>query len=95
VVLPHATAYNAAAAPDAMARLSRALGVAQDPAGALFDLGVRLGAPAGLKALGMSQVDLDRAADLAVENPYWNPRPIERPAIRRLLQAAFDGDRPA
>ena len=87
--------FDAAAAPDAMARLSRALGVAQDPAGALFDLGVRLGAPAGLKALGMSQVDLDRAADLAVENPYWNPRPIERPAIRRLLQAAFDGDRPA
>ena len=29
--------------------------------------------------------DLDRAADVAVQTPYWNPRPIERDAIRALL----------
>jgi alcohol dehydrogenase class IV len=95
VVLPHATAYNAPAAPDAMQRLSRALGVTGHPAAALFDLGVRLGAPASLKALGLPQSALDRAADLAVENPYWNPRPIEREGIRALLDAAWNGDRPA
>lgn len=39
--------------------------------------------------------DLDRAADIALANPYWNPRPIEREAIRTLLQAAYEGTRPA
>jgi hypothetical protein len=37
---------------------------------------------------------LDRAADLAVQTPYPNPRPLERAAIRELLQRAFDGARP-
>jgi alcohol dehydrogenase class IV len=95
VVLPHATAYNENAAPEAMQRLSRALGVTGHPAAALFDLGVRLGAPTSLKALGLPHSALDRAADLAVENPYWNPRPIERAQIRALLAAAWNGDRPA
>ena len=35
-----------------------------------------------------------RAADLAVQNQYPNPRPLEREAIRQLLQDAFDGRRP-
>jgi maleylacetate reductase len=43
----------------------------------------------------MRAEDLDRAADIALANPYWNPRPIERVAVRELLQAAFDGTRPA
>ena len=43
----------------------------------------------------MRAENLDRAADLAVQNPYPNPRPLERAAIRALLQRAFDGDRPA
>ena len=37
---------------------------------------------------------LDHAADLAVQNPYPNPRPLERAAIRELLQRAYDGARP-
>ncbi|MFX7739784.1 iron-containing alcohol dehydrogenase, partial [Acinetobacter baumannii] len=36
VVLPHAAAYNAAAAPDALARVAKALGVT-DAAQGLFD----------------------------------------------------------
>ena len=38
--------------------------------------------------------EADRAADLALQNPYPNPRPLERAAIRMLLQRAFDGVRP-
>jgi alcohol dehydrogenase class IV len=94
VVLPHAVAYNAAAAPEAMARVARALGVS-DAARGLYDLAVSLGAPTSLKALGMREHDLDRAADLAVANPYWNPRPIERRAIRALLDDAYFGRSPA
>jgi alcohol dehydrogenase class IV len=90
VILPHAAAYNAAAAPMAMARVARALGVADAPLG-LHDLVRRLGGPTSLAAIGMPQEGLDRAADLAAANPYWNPRPIARPAIRRLLDDAFFG----
>lgn len=45
----------------------------------------------------MHQSDIDRAADIAVSNPYWNPRPIgsaQRTEIRELLQRAFEGVRP-
>jgi maleylacetate reductase len=93
VVLPHATAYTASAAPEAMSRIARALG-AKSAAQGLYDLAVSLGAPTSLAALGLRAADLDRAADIAVENPYYNPRPITREGIRALLQDAFEGKRP-
>src|SRR5205085_12304306 len=52
VVLPHALAYNAEAAPDAMARIGRALGGAE-PAHALQGFARVLGAPTSLRAIGM------------------------------------------
>ena len=93
VVLPHAVAYNATAAPEAMSRVARALGV-RSAAQGLYDLAASLGAPTSLAALGMKEVDLDQAADIAVQNPYYNPRPITRDGIRALLQDAFEGRRP-
>jgi alcohol dehydrogenase class IV len=42
----------------------------------------------------MQEADLDKAADIAMQNQYPNPRPLERVAIRQLLQDAFDGVRP-
>lgn len=93
VVLPHALAYNEAAAPEAMARIARALGTERAPAG-VFDLAARHGAPLSLAALGLGAADLDRAADIAVLKPYPNPRPLDRSAVRALLQDAFDGRRP-
>jgi maleylacetate reductase len=94
VVLPHAIAYNARAVPDAMMRLGRALQTRIPAAAALYDLARANGAPYALRELGLAAADLDRAADLAVANPYWNPRPIERDAVRALLQNAWDGTRP-
>ncbi len=98
VILPHATAYNALAAPLAMNRIARALGAGNAPENAatgLYDLAARLKAPLSLEALGMREADFDKAADLAVENPYYNPRPVTRDGIRVLLQHAFEGRRPA
>lgn len=92
-VLPHAVAYNSEAAKHAMERVARALGAPTASAG-LFDLGVSVGAKMALKDLGLRAGDLDRAADLAVENPYYNPRPITRAGIRALLDDAFEGRRP-
>ena len=94
VILPHAVAYNAAGAPVAIGRVARALG-ADHAAQALFDLAASDGAPTSLREIGMSYSDLDKAADAAVKSPYWNPRPVERNAIRKLLDDAFNGRRPS
>lgn len=93
VVLPHALAYNAAAAPDAMRRIARALG-SDDAARGVHDLALANGAPVALRDIGMREADLDRAAELACANPYWNPRPIDHGSIRSLLQRAFEGTAP-
>jgi maleylacetate reductase len=93
VVLPHATAYNAPAAPEAMGSIASALGTT-DAAGGLWDLAGRIGAPRALSDLGMAEDGIDRVADLAVANPYWNPRPVDRDAIRALLRRAWAGEPP-
>jgi alcohol dehydrogenase class IV len=93
VILPYAMAYNAKAAPEADAAVARALG-GSDGTSALVGLATRLGSPRSLKSLGMPQAGIDRAADLAVQNPYFNPRPVERKAVRALIAAAWAGDPP-
>jgi maleylacetate reductase len=93
IVLPHALAYNAKAAPAAMEKVARALGGTHAPQ-AVFDLACNNGAPVALKDIGMKAADLDRACEIAMQNQYANPRPLERTAIRQLLQDAFEGVRP-
>jgi maleylacetate reductase len=95
VVLPHALAYNAPAAPETIAALSRALGGAPDPAQALWELTGRLDAPRALRDLGMAEADVERIADLAVADPYANPRPVTREGVQALLHAAWSGRPPA
>ena len=93
IVLPHVLAYNRDAAPEAMKRIARALR-ADDAAQAVFDLAHDHGAPTALKDIGLTAADLDVALDLALKNPYWNPRPVERAPLRALLEAAFEGRPP-
>lgn len=93
VILPHVVAANDRAEPQVMAAIAGVLGVA-DPAAGLFDLAAAAGAPSSLAELGMSARDLDRAADLVMEKPGFNPRAVERPWIRRLLDDAFLGRKP-
>jgi maleylacetate reductase len=93
LILPYAVAFNYDAAPSAMRRLMRALG-ASDPPAALFTLVRTLGAPASLAELGLKRGDLDRAAQLATESPYENPRPVDRAGVRALLDEAFAGAPP-
>ena len=93
VILPHAMVYNKDAAVEAMRIVADALGVDDAPRG-MFDLAACMNAPTSLKQLGMPEEGLDRAAQLATENPYWNPRPVERAALRELLENAYHGRRP-
>ena len=94
IVLPHAAAYNTPAAATAMGPVARALGAAEAAQG-LYDLARRVGAPSALRDIGMPENGIERAADLAVSNPYWNPRPVERQAVRDLIARAWAGGRPA
>ncbi|MGB0629123.1 MAG: maleylacetate reductase [Alphaproteobacteria bacterium] len=93
VILPHATDYNREAAPEAMAAIARALG-SETAGGGLFDFAESIGAPTSLKELGFDEQNLDRAADIATESPYYNPRPVDRDSVRELLDNAFHGRRP-
>jgi len=93
VILPHAVAYNEAAVPDLLAPLAHVLGAPTAGQG-LFALSQSLNAPSSLRALGLREADLDHAAELATQAPYPNPRPLEKPALRALLQAAWAGHPP-
>lgn len=93
IVLPYAARYNRDAAPEAMARIARALGAADAPTG-LYDLESKLGLKMKLADLGLKESDLERAAQLASESPYPNPAPVTYKGVLALLRAAFAGRRP-
>jgi len=66
----------------------------KSPGAGLFGFAENLGSPMSLKELGLSEQDLDRAAEIAAANPYWNPRQIDQTSLRAMLQDAFDGTMP-
>ena len=92
VMLPHTIGFNAGAVPELLEPVASIFG--GKPGQALFDFAGRLGAPKSLAELGMAAADLDRAADIAMQSPYWNPRPFDRSAIRSMLEDAWQGRRP-
>ena len=47
-----------------------------------------------LRDFGMPFEGIERAADLALANPYFNPRPLDRDAIRDLIADAWSGSPP-
>ena len=98
LLLPHVAAFNAPAAPEAMARVARALGGRgerpEEAPDLLHALLRTLGLPTGLRELGLEPGDLDRAAEEAVHRSYPNPRPVTRERVRELLQGAWEGEAP-
>ena len=94
VMLPYVLAFNASHAEEAMRRMVEALGTQGSAAAGVWTLAQRHGAPTSLRELGLAEDALDRAADIATERPYWNPRPVDRAAVRAVLQAAFEGVQP-
>jgi maleylacetate reductase len=95
-MLPHTAHYNHSAAADALRRVARAVGGndAADAGPLLYRLNEKLGIPVALADLGMPEDGLDEATDIACKSPYANPRPLERTAIRALLQDAWEGRAP-
>ena len=89
VLLPHVTAFNAVAVPELDALGHKLNGTPL--AVSIYELAKRAGAPLSLDAIGMPKDGLDRAAELAVSNPYFNPRKFNQGDIRKLLENAFHG----
>ena len=42
----------------------------------------------------MAYDDLDKAAELVNQNPYYNPAAVTLPGVRALLEDAWHGRRP-
>jgi maleylacetate reductase len=97
IMLPHTAGFNAAAVPDLLAPVAEIFGGSArgSVGGGLWDFARSINAPMALRDLGLTETDLDKAAGIATENPYWNPRPIDKVSIRDLLQQAWEGRRPA
>ena len=105
IVLPHAAAFNAPAAPAAMAAAAGALAAASGrPLAApsvpralhalVADVVAVAGAPASLRELGLREADLTGAAALATARPYPNPRSVRAADVLALLVRAYENRPP-
>jgi alcohol dehydrogenase class IV len=93
IVLPHALAYNAPAIPEVMLKLAEVLPESEgDAVKGLNVLLGKLGVKRGLKEFGMKEEDVEKAAEIAVSNPCWNPREVESEKIREVIRRAWAGE---
>jgi alcohol dehydrogenase class IV len=93
VATPYAVGFNAAAAPEAMTRIARALGV-KDAARGLYDLNVTLGLPTGLKDLGLKEADIGRAVDVVAAVKITHPKPVSKADLLDVISQAYGGAPP-
>jgi 4-hydroxybutyrate dehydrogenase len=90
--LPAVVDFNASAVPDRLARVRAALGAGGESLSvALRHLRARLGLPGGLRQEGVTEADLDKLADKAIEDACHrlNPRPVTRDDLRALYAASL------
>jgi alcohol dehydrogenase class IV len=93
IILPHVLAFNAPNIPEVMKKLAEVLpGSEGDAVSGMNALLQRLQVKRALMNYGMKEEDLDRAAEIAVERPYWNPRLVEKEKVRELLRRAWAGE---
>jgi maleylacetate reductase len=93
VATPYAVGFNAAAAPDAMTRIARALG-AKDAARGLYDLNVKLGLPTGLRDLGLKEADIGRAVEVVAAVKIAHPKTVSMADLLNVISQAYAGAPP-
>ncbi|EME88408.1 uncharacterized protein MYCFIDRAFT_25384 [Pseudocercospora fijiensis CIRAD86] len=93
IVLPHALAYNSPNIPEVMRKLADVLPESNgDAIAGLNVLLSKLKVKRGLKDFGMMEEDIAKAVDIAVSNPYWNPRAIEKEPLRETIRRCWAGE---
>ncbi|MEE8332550.1 MAG: iron-containing alcohol dehydrogenase, partial [Alphaproteobacteria bacterium] len=93
IAVPYAIAYNAPAAPDAMVRIERALGV-EDAGSGLYELNRALGLATGYVEIGMPENGLDDAVDAIMGRKFPNPRAVTRDELKTVVGQAMKGGPP-
>jgi maleylacetate reductase len=93
VMLPYSLSYNAPSVPAVTRRIANAAsGNSSDNiVEALVGLYKRVGVPRSLKDIGFPADGIDRAVELAMSAAYPNPRPLEKEALRQLIEDAYAG----
>ncbi len=91
VVLPYATAFNAEAVPELLRPVGEIFGDGNNPGAAMQAFAGKLGAPVSLRDLGMPEEGIEKAVEIATQNPYWNPRPLAEDDLRDLITRAWSG----
>lgn len=101
VLLPYTVAHITPAAVAETQIVLESLGITglvTDAGGLIWEHHRLLGAPTSLAAIGMRETDLDRAiaeASAVLADRALPPRPAGPADLHDLIQAAFNGDRPA
>jgi maleylacetate reductase len=96
VLLPYVIEYLCPAIPLAIHRLSDATGSTPDQlSDRLLELARAVGAPHGLKSLGLTSAQARDVADAAFAKGVASPRTLELPGLRRLLDGAWRGTAPS
>jgi maleylacetate reductase len=93
IATPYAIGFNAPAAPEAMRRIERALGV-NSAARGLYDLNVRLGLPTGFKHLGLKESDVGKAIEVMSGVKITHPRPVSKADLADVIGQAYGGAPP-
>jgi alcohol dehydrogenase class IV len=88
IILPHATRFNLAAAPQARERLAEALR-ADDPAAALAAMVRGFPIPQRLRDVGLAQDRIPAAAAEVASLNVTVPRPVSAADARALIEAAY------
>lgn len=95
VLLPAVLRFNASAAPDKIAALTRAMGVeaAETLDAFVARLNRDLGLPSSLRAMGVTEAMVEQVLDaaLADHSTASNPRPLARDDLVALFRDAMDG----
>ena len=95
LVLPHVAAYNQRFARSQLAPLTATIGDG-NLGGAIFDILVKTRLPTSLREIGFPREGLERAVAITVETDNGlNPAPVTAEAVRRILDDAYEGRRPA
>ena len=94
VILPQAMAYNAPAGGGGAGAIARAWARRAPPRTGCSISAGRMARRRRWRRSACAPPTSTGPPGCAVQNAYPNPRPLERTAVRDLLQRAFDGARP-
>lgn len=95
ILLPHTIGYTAVSVPQLLTPIPEIFGPEDTPGRALHSFARALDAPTALRDIGLRHADLARAVEIALDAPYWTPRPPDRDGLTALLHAAWDGAPPS